>query len=534
MENTVSLQGLQSEKQALVLDTVTQIRKCGLDSILSLPQLVVCGDQSAGKSSVLEALTEIPFPRADNLCTRFATEIILRRGNNDSITIKIIPDSQRHSKEQESIRSFSETISDFEDLPALIDKAKTIMGIGGLDVTRAFAKDILSIEIEGPDRPQLTVVDLPGLIQNETKGVTKDDVELVKQLTEDYIKQSRTICLAVVTATNDYANQGILGRVKEADPKGTRSLGIITKPDRLDAGSGSERAIISLARNEDIFFKLGWHVLRNRSFQDGETTFKARNQLEDIFFQTSNLKVLDKASVGIDNLRKRLSHLLFEHIQRELPKLNEELEEALANAKSELNTLGTSRSSAEECRAFLIERSMKFHEICLAAVEGRYNGAFFKIDNKEPFESSSPASLRRLRAMIQKLNTAFSEEMTDFGAKFAIISDDKSGEDETSERCGKLEIDELRFQTASTPTSEAPKLSHFSIDAPSSMTTSEATEWVKQAMERSRGRELTGNFNPLLVGELFWEQSSKWIKSASEYAEMVCFRNLQCFSHVRA
>lgn len=75
MEASTSLEGLQSEKQALVLDTVTQIRKCGLDSILSLPQLVVCGDQSAGKSSVLEALTEIPFPRADNLCTRFATEV---------------------------------------------------------------------------------------------------------------------------------------------------------------------------------------------------------------------------------------------------------------------------------------------------------------------------------------------------------------------------------------------------------------------------------------------------------------------------
>ena len=47
----------------MVLDTVAKIRKCGLESILSLPQLVVCGDQSTGKSSVLEALTEIPFPR---------------------------------------------------------------------------------------------------------------------------------------------------------------------------------------------------------------------------------------------------------------------------------------------------------------------------------------------------------------------------------------------------------------------------------------------------------------------------------------
>jgi hypothetical protein len=80
-----SLDDLQTDEQRRVLDTVAQVRKCGLDSVLSLPQLVVCGDQSAGNSSVLEALTEIPFPRNDNLCTRFATEIILRRSATDTL-----------------------------------------------------------------------------------------------------------------------------------------------------------------------------------------------------------------------------------------------------------------------------------------------------------------------------------------------------------------------------------------------------------------------------------------------------------------
>lgn len=58
-----SLEDLQTDEQRRVLDTVSKVRKCGLDSVLSLPQIVVCGDQSSGKSSVLEALTEIPFPR---------------------------------------------------------------------------------------------------------------------------------------------------------------------------------------------------------------------------------------------------------------------------------------------------------------------------------------------------------------------------------------------------------------------------------------------------------------------------------------
>jgi hypothetical protein len=60
-----------------VLKRVAQVRKCRLESILALPQLVLCGDQSAGKSFVLEALTEIPFPRNDELYTRFATDIIM-------------------------------------------------------------------------------------------------------------------------------------------------------------------------------------------------------------------------------------------------------------------------------------------------------------------------------------------------------------------------------------------------------------------------------------------------------------------------
>ena len=93
LETTSSLEGLQSVEQRNVLNIIDQLRKCGLESTLSLPQLVVCGDQSAGKSSVLEALTEVPFPRNDNLCTRFATEIILRRATSDAITTNETRDS---------------------------------------------------------------------------------------------------------------------------------------------------------------------------------------------------------------------------------------------------------------------------------------------------------------------------------------------------------------------------------------------------------------------------------------------------------
>lgn len=221
VSTNLSLENLQTDEQRRVLDTVSQVRKCGLDSVLSLPQIVVCGDQSAGKSSVLEALTEIPFPRNDNLCTRFATEISLRRDLEHRLAIRIIPDSTRPYDEQETIKKYSESITNFKDLPAVMDNAMKVMGISEAAGTQsAFAKDTLSIEIQGPDRPQLTLVDIPGLIQSSTKGVSEADVAVVAEITDSYIKQPRTICLAVVSATNDAANQPILQHVRKFDPSG--------------------------------------------------------------------------------------------------------------------------------------------------------------------------------------------------------------------------------------------------------------------------------------------------------------------------
>jgi len=72
---TSSLQALQSSDQRGMMDLVDKLRRQGLSSEVELPQLVVCGDQSSGRSSVLEGFTEIPFPRKENLCTRFATEV---------------------------------------------------------------------------------------------------------------------------------------------------------------------------------------------------------------------------------------------------------------------------------------------------------------------------------------------------------------------------------------------------------------------------------------------------------------------------
>ena len=511
VNTTSSLEELQTDEQRRVLDTVAQVRKCGLESILSLPQLVVCGDQSAGKSSVLEALTEIPFPRNDNLCTRFATEIILRRATINCLTIKVIPDTERPSGEQASIGAFRESITDFAELPDIMNKAMTLMGLNNASTSnsksRAFAKDVLSIEIDGPSRPQLTLVDIPGLIQTETKGVTKADVDLVAEITDQYISQPRTICLAVVSATNDYANQGILTRVREVDPDGERTLGIITKPDRLPSGSGSENAYIDLASNKDIFFKLGWHVLKNRSFEEGASSFEERNLSEANYFRRSNFKSLPRDCLGIDSLRNRLSTLLFEHVKQELPKLREDLEEALSDTKAQLDIMGKCRTTPSDCRDYLAQLSLDYYEVCKSAVNGQYEGDYF--NNADPeFLISSPATVRRIRAVVQSLNTGFSEKLRKIGYKYHI---------EMSE------APVLTNANSSGTTDTRQKVLDTKSMLPIKKSRQDALGWVGQVLARTRGRELVGNFNPLLIGELFWEQSSKWYQLAKDHVEQVAY-----------
>ena len=516
LEITSSLEDLQTDEQRRVLDTVAQVRKCGLDSILSLPQLVVCGDQSAGKSSVLEALTEIPFPRNDNLCTRFATEINLCREKFNSLTIKIIPDPKRPSNEQTNIRTFEKSITDFAELPNIMDQAMGVMDIGvdssSGSVPRAFARDILSITIKGPSRPQLTLVDIPGLIQTDTKGVTRADVNLVAEITDHYIIQPRTICLAVVSGANDYANQKILTKVREVDPEGDRTLGIITKPDRLDSGSGSESAFIELAQNQDIYFKLGWHVVKNRKFDERHFSLIERNAAEDAYFRTSNFKCLPPDCVGIDALRVRLSKLLFEHVKQELLKLRNDLEEALKNESTQLNVMGKRRTTIAECRGFLSELSVASLQSCKAALNGHYEGEFFDIDTDadRAFSLDSPSTIRRIRAVIQLMNAEFSEFVRVNGHKYDIDDSGITDEGDIVPQLQKLKLVELHQKT---PASGS--------NLPIKKNEAEALDWARQVLVRTRGREMSGNFNPLLISELLWDQCSKWKGIAQDYLGQV-------------
>ena len=74
----------------VLLEKTDKLFACNVGDYIDLPQLVVVGDQSSGKSSVLEGLTSLPFPRDSGLCTRFATQITFCRTALDSDIVSII------------------------------------------------------------------------------------------------------------------------------------------------------------------------------------------------------------------------------------------------------------------------------------------------------------------------------------------------------------------------------------------------------------------------------------------------------------
>lgn len=477
-----NLNGLCSEDQLELLDCIDRLRLQGIDHLISLPQIIVCGDQSSGKSSVLEAISGIPFPVKGNLCTRFPTELVLRRAVEKSVKVSIVPHNSLGDSEKSGLSGFREGLDAFEGFPALVEKAQDAMGIS-IQGT-GFSKDLLRVEITGPDRPHLTIVDLPGLIHSESKKQKQSDVKLVQTVVKDYMKQSRSIILAVVSAKNDFANQIVLKFARSIDPKGSRTMGIITKPDTLSAGSESEMSFLSLAKNEEVYFDLGWHVLKNMDSEKGPGLLYQRNAEETIFFRENVWNDLPSSMLGIQELRTRLSDVLLRQIAAELPSLISEIDNGYATSCQQLESFGVPRSTPDEQRKYLLHISQDFQALVKAAVSGTYADPFFEKAD------SAKGQQQRIRAVIQNLNQEFADDLT------------KNGH--------------YRTFTKSDETSTALK---DNTDSPVRVSRDEFLGHIKLLMHRTKSRELPGNFNSMVVADIFLEQSTPWGRIVGHYVQ---------------
>ncbi|KAH6632202.1 P-loop containing nucleoside triphosphate hydrolase protein [Chaetomium tenue] len=458
---------LQSNDHRDLLDVIDRLRSQGLSRYVDLPQIIVCGDQSSGKSSALEAISGMSFPTKDNLCTRFATELILRRTPTTGIDISIVPGSERTEEEKKTLMKFKYTGTLQElDLGQVVEQAKNSMGLNGTN--KVFSTDVLRVEVSGPSQPHLTMVDLPGLFLAGNKDQSEEDAALVNTLVLSYMKNPRTIILAVVSAKNDFALQQVTLHARAQDPNGIRTLGLITKPDTLDQGSDSERFYVELAQNKDVKFRLGWHVLRNRNFAERNESTIARDAAEVDFFAKGVWRCLKPSQLGVANLRVRLSHVLRDQILWQLPSVLEDVSAGIVECKHTLEKLGASRATVSEQRRYLLKISAGFSELVKAAVDGVYTNVFFKASKD-----------RRLRAVIQNTLSEFAQDMRLNGHATTIVDG---------------------------PTTKKPDDGR----QPDSISRSDYVAQVKEVMKESRGRELPGTYNPLIVAELFSNQCKPW------------------------
>lgn len=452
---------LQTQDHRDLLDVIDTLRSQGIGRYVDLPQIIVCGDQSSGKSSVLEAISGLSFPTKDNLCTRFATELILRRDPSFGVKIGIIPSHDRTGNEKKRLEEFHYNQTKL-DVGEVVEAAKKAMGLDS--DTKVFSTDVLRIEVSGPTQPHLTMVDLPGLFLAGNKDQSQEDVALVESLVLSYMKKPRSIILAVVSAKSDFALQQVTRHARALDPKGVRTLGLITKPDTLDVGSDSERFYVELAQNKDVQFRLGWHVLRNRSYITRGASTAERDQAEAEFFSKGVWTMLEASQLGVVHLRVRLSNVLRDQIVSQLPDVLNNVQTGVQECQIKLSKLGAARSSAPTQLVHLITICTAFTNLMKAAVDGNYTDEFF-----------TDLYPKRLRAVIQNTLLDFATQMHTEGQARMIVEYNPGPQDD-----------------------------------PRSVSRTRYIGEVKALMRQSRGRELPGSYNPLIVAQLFSKQCKPW------------------------
>ncbi|KAL8710531.1 MAG: hypothetical protein Q9220_004964 [cf. Caloplaca sp. 1 TL-2023] len=488
-------QGLGSPRLLEIIDSLMELN---LGDSIQLPQLLVVGDQSSGKSSVLEGITGLPFPRDSALCTRFATQISFRRAPKSAINVSIIPHKEASKEDEERLKAWKKT------------------GLTRLD-RQNFAQVLNEIEVAGPDQQHLSVVDVPGIFRKVTEGVTtQEDMRSVRTMVNHYMKNPRSIILTVIPANVDIATQEILDMAKVHDQDEHRTLGVLTKPDLVD--KGAEDHVLSLMAGKSHKMNLGWCMVKNPGQQDlkREDHFD-RIASEKSFFNTeAPWSSLDKSRVGIASLRLRLVELLTDIIQKEFGNVRRDVIADLKAAEKKLEALGPSRVSPSQQRRYLLDIATKYQAVTNHALEARYG--------TDPiFDISS--SLKLATAVVHR-DESFSEDVFQKGLTMSFKKDSFTFTEAGSETVSEV----LTEDSSAGEGHEAITTRHhfvdddledllFNEDIPAAPG-EDIIEWVEDLYKTSRGFEI-GGFDPSLIHTMWRKQTSKWRNLALGYTSDV-------------
>ena len=216
---------------------------------------MVIGDQSAGKSSVLEAISGVQLLRGTGVVTRAPIE--LRLSNSQETTCKASVEADGVPGWEGPCESVGEALNaTMRALPGLKPSQR--------GARRGITEEVVHLRVTAPGAPELTLVDLPGLARVATEGQRPDVPELTRRLSKTFIEPSQSIVLVVCACNADLATAEALRLAAEADPDGERTVGVLTKPDLMDPGT--ESSVQDILRGKVVKLERhGYFVVRNLS-----------------------------------------------------------------------------------------------------------------------------------------------------------------------------------------------------------------------------------------------------------------------------
>ncbi|KAJ2913357.1 hypothetical protein MD484_g7059, partial [Candolleomyces efflorescens] len=298
---------------------------------LDMPQLVVVGSQSAGKSSVLETIVGRDFlPRGQGIVTRRPLVLQLIHTPVPSEPSASAPPYTEWGQ----FLHLDKRFTDFNEIRKEIEQ-ETFRVAGQ---NKGVSKLPISLRIYSPNVLDLTLVDLPGLTKIPVGDQPSDIERQIRNLVLDYISKPNSVILAVSGANVDLANSEALKLARSVDAQGRRTIGILTKLDLMDAGTNA----LDILTGRVYQLKLGFIGVVNRSQQDiiSEKSMSDALDSETEYFRNHPAYRNIAHKNGTKYLAKTLNTVLLNHIREKLPDMKARLNTLIGQATQELNSYG--------------------------------------------------------------------------------------------------------------------------------------------------------------------------------------------------
>lgn len=365
---------------------------------------------------------------------------------------------------------------------------------------KIFSKDVLKIEKRGPDEDYLTVIDVPGIFRNPRTGVTTaEDIQLVINMVKQYIKDSRTIILAVLAGNAHIDNQEILTLAKEYDTTGERTLGVITKPDLVREASEKQK-VCNLVLGKKDPLTLGYYVVRNRGPDDTMEKWEADATLEEAPWSG-----LPHDRVGPVALRARLRELSEQLTRREFPKIRKQVKAELDATRQQLDSLGQSRQSEREQRLYLSDVARKFQEAVKAALNGWYS-------DEAVFEKSTMRLITHIVNLSDEFHDSFTRysQLHEFESTGETTPSTESSGSRTEHLTHEICYNAVETVLGGIDLNLYPELDGIvCIDNELEEPDEDTMDWIHTMYMESRNMDL-GTFGGNVFSMAFKKQSTKW------------------------